>query len=242
MSKHESKGLGQYWFRGSFLSSGRRIIIKNYYSPKRNCWTMSHVHTLQNDGNTHVHTLQRFDKCFKKICHSCVIVVFNNVNTVRSEMWVLVFAHHSWQKRFWHLWCGKSHTHIFILSPHSILSILFVNLPWLIKIIFLGKCACNKFKIVTQMKNNLCHSSDLEQPKNYWQMTNPNLIWLKNFMIQWASLHAFNYLMHMSGIQYLDEVRYFLCFHSIISVIVAICTIYVLMKYWDPEKGTGLSS
>lgn len=90
---------------------------------------------------------------------------------------------------------------------------------------------------LTQRKHNLCHSSDLEQLRNYWLMT--NLIWLKNFMIQWASLHAFNYLMHMSGIQYLDEVRYFLCFHSIISVIVAICTIYVLMKYWVSRKRDG---
>ena len=86
---------------------------------------MSHVHTLQSDSKTHVHTLQRFDEFFKKNCQICVIVVFNNVNTVRSEMWVLVFPHHSCQKLvkslvfdswldkiFWHLWCGKSHTHI----------------------------------------------------------------------------------------------------------------------------------
>ena len=86
---------------------------------------MSHVHTLQSDSKTHVHTLQWFDKFFKKNCHICVIVVFYNVNTVRSEMWVLVFPHHSCQKLvkslvfdswfekiFWHLWCGKSHTHI----------------------------------------------------------------------------------------------------------------------------------
>jgi len=47
---------------------------------------MSHVHTLQSDSKTHVHTLQRFDEFFKKNCQICVIVVFNNVNTVRSEM------------------------------------------------------------------------------------------------------------------------------------------------------------
>jgi len=47
---------------------------------------MSHVHTLQSDSKTHVDTLQRFDEFFKKICQICVIVVFNNVNTVRSEM------------------------------------------------------------------------------------------------------------------------------------------------------------
>ena len=67
----------------------------------------------------------RFDNFFKKMVKICVIAVFNNVNTVRSEMWVWVFPHHSCQKLvkslvfdswldkiFWHLWCGKSHTHI----------------------------------------------------------------------------------------------------------------------------------
>ena len=87
---------------------------------------MTNVHTLQSESKTHVHNLQRFDEFFKKKnCQICVIVVFNNVNTVRSEMWVLVFPHHSCQKLikslvfdswfdkiFWHLWCGKSHTHI----------------------------------------------------------------------------------------------------------------------------------
>ena len=47
------------------------------------------------------------------------------MNTVRSEIWGLVFPHHSCQnlvkslvfdswfdKIFWQLWCGKSHTHI----------------------------------------------------------------------------------------------------------------------------------
>ena len=86
---------------------------------------MTNVHTLQSDSKTHVHTLQQFDKFFKKNCQICVIVIFNNVNTVRSKMWVLVFPHHSCQKLikslvfdswfdkiFWDLWCGKSHTHI----------------------------------------------------------------------------------------------------------------------------------
>ena len=59
---------------------------------------MTNVHTLQSDSKTHVHTLQQFDKFFKKKGQICVIVVFNNVNTVRSEMWVLVFPHHSCQK------------------------------------------------------------------------------------------------------------------------------------------------
>ena len=93
---------------------------------------MTNVHTLQSESKTHVHTLQQFDKFFKKKCQICVIVVFNNVNTVRSEMWVLVFPHHSCQKLikslvfdswfdniFWHLWCGKSHTHI-SSSQHSL--------------------------------------------------------------------------------------------------------------------------
>ena len=47
---------------------------------------MTNVHTLQNESKTHVHTLQQFDDFFKKKWQICVIVVFNNVNTVRSEM------------------------------------------------------------------------------------------------------------------------------------------------------------
>ena len=57
---------------------------------------------------------------------NCLIVLFNNVNTVRSEMWLLSFPHHSCQKRpskslvfdlwferlFQHLWCRKHNTHI----------------------------------------------------------------------------------------------------------------------------------
>ena len=78
------------------------------------CWVKL-MYTLYNN-------LTNFSKKKVKLI---VIVVFNNVNTVRSEMWVLVFPHHSCQKLvkslvfdswfdkiFWHLWCGKSHTHI----------------------------------------------------------------------------------------------------------------------------------
>ena len=55
-----------------------------------------------------------------------LVVLFNNVNTVRSDMWVLCFPHHSCRKRpskslvfdswferlFQHLWCGKHNTHM----------------------------------------------------------------------------------------------------------------------------------
>ena len=63
---------------------------------------------------------------------------FNNVNTVRSEMWLLSFPHHSCQKRpskslvfdSWferllqHLWCGKHNTHI-SSSQYSLNAIFF---------------------------------------------------------------------------------------------------------------------
>ena len=47
---------------------------------------MTNVHTLQSDSKSHVHTVQQFDNFFNKNCQICVIVVFNNVNTVRSKM------------------------------------------------------------------------------------------------------------------------------------------------------------
>ena len=107
------------------------FIVKKYYSKETvEQWvmytlykmTVKLMYTLYND-------LTNFSIFF---CQICVIVVFNNVNTVRSEMWVLVFPHHSCQKLvkslvfdswfdkiFWHLWCGKSHTHI-SSSQHSL--------------------------------------------------------------------------------------------------------------------------
>ena len=64
-------------------------LLKNTLVKKllnNECYMYTPEHTLQSDSKTHVHTLQRFDELFKKKCQICVIVVFNNVNTVRSEM------------------------------------------------------------------------------------------------------------------------------------------------------------
>ena len=89
---------------------------------------MTNVHTLQSDSKTHVHTLQQFDKFFKKICQICVIVVFNNVNTVRSEMWVCFFPNHLSSTcdltRFFGI-CDLEKP-ILTFPPHSILSLLWI--------------------------------------------------------------------------------------------------------------------
>ena len=69
-----------------------------------------------------LNTLLQFHEFFLTLY---IFVDFNNVNTVRSEMWVWGFPNHSCQKfltnhlsstrdltRFWHLWFEKPHTHI----------------------------------------------------------------------------------------------------------------------------------
>ena len=94
---------------------------------------MIHVDTLQSDSKIHVQRLQRFDEFFKKNCQICIVVVFNNVNTVRSEMWVLFFhithtknsSNHSSSTcdltRFFGI-CDVEKS-ILTFPPHSILSI-----------------------------------------------------------------------------------------------------------------------
>ena len=106
-----------------------------------------------------------------------LVVLFNNVNKVRSEIWLLSFPHHSCQTRpfkslvfdswferlFQHLWCGKHNTHI-SSSQYSLITAM-------------GCQQCLPL-IVLQLKGKHCRNGVVD---TFQQLALPCLpiIWLK---------------------------------------------------------------